>query len=261
MTTQNELIIETHGGIRILTLNRPESANALSPTLSSAIVDAFIDADRDPDVRVIVLTGTGERAFCAGMDLKLRSQADSARKRMPQPNRGRGRLTYEVVLETWKPTIAAINGYAVGGGFELSMACDLRIAADHTYFCLPEARRGLGAQFATVMLPRLVPLAVAYELLYTGNSLDAVRAAHVGFVNQIVPASDLMTAAMDLAGQIAQNAPITLRRMKETTVRASGMPLATALRLNEGRSPYESADRREDISAFVEKRQPVWKGE
>src|SRR3954453_8939272 len=141
---------ETHGHIRLLTMNRPERMNALSPELSDALIAAFVEAGADPDVRAIILTAVGERAFCAGADLKARAQEDAEGKPF-QPLLSRvQRYLFEVVYENIKPTIAALNGPAVAGGMELALACDIRVAAEHVTLGLPEAKRGKGAHFANV---------------------------------------------------------------------------------------------------------------
>jgi enoyl-CoA hydratase len=252
------LLVETHGRVRVLTLNRPERSNAISPDLRTALIDSMLDAEDDAAVSVIILTGAGSRAFCAGADIKARAETDAAGL---AANVSRAqRNMHEVVIETRKPTIAALNGSAVGGGFELALACDIRIAGAHVTFGLPEAKRGMGAHFATVLLPRMIPPGFALEMLYTGDSIDMDTATRWGLVNRVVPAGTELAIALELAQRIAGNAPITLRRIKETMVKASGLPLAAAMRLNEGVSPYESEDRKEGFRAFVEKRAPRWQG-
>lgn len=242
-----------------VTINRPERSNAISRAAQEHLVELFDEAANDPDVRVVVVTGAGERAFCAGADLKELDELARSGRPVATPMTGRHRNLFEAVLETYKPTIAALNGPAVAGGCELALACDLRVAAEHAYLGLPEAKRGMGANFASVLLPRLLPRAVALEMLYTGNPIDARTALAWGLYNRVV-ADDVLAAADDLARTIAANAPLTVRRYKEMAVKGWELSVPAALRLNVGPNPYASRDREEGVRAYLERRPPHWEG-
>ena len=253
---QSGLVVEDSGGIRVLTLDRPERRNALSTAIQADLVEQLLSAPED-GVRVVVLTGTGP-AFCSGFDLKEIRERDQRGEPFRPPMSRPGRNLFEVVTETPRPVVAALNGAAVAGGFELALACDLRIAAPGIPMGLPEAKIGMGANFASVVLPKRIPMGIALELLYTGEYVTSEDAARWGLVNRI--ADDPLAAALELAEKIAANAPISVRRMKETAVKGLELPLWQALRLDVGPNPYLSEDRKEGIAAYLEKRPPRWSG-
>lgn len=259
MRTTNGLSVEVSDRVATVTLDRPERLNALSSGLQADLVDAFDGFDADDDVWVVVLTGAGDKAFSAGIDLKEIRERDTGPGAGLRPMRGTGRNVFETVLECGKPTVAALNGWTMGGGCELAMACDIRIAAEHARIGLPEAKRGMGANFGVHLLSRIVPRGVAYELLYTGDDIGAADALRWGLVNRVVPAAELAAEAHALARRIAGNAPLTVRRYKAAVGRGGELPLAAALRLDVGPDPYSSSDRVEGVAAFVEKRAPVWR--
>jgi enoyl-CoA hydratase len=255
-----EIGYEIADHVATVTINRPQRRNAIDRAAQERLVQLFDEASADPEVRVVVLTGTGDRAFCSGLDLKELDDVARTGQPLSTPMTGSSRNVFETVLETYKPTIAALNGPAVAGGCELALACDLRIASEHAFLSLPEARRGMGANFASVLLPRLVPRAVALEMLYTGAPMDAATAVNWGLCNRAVPAGALADTVAGIAASIAGSAPLTVRRYKEMAVKGWELPVPSALRLNVGPNPYASRDREEGVRAYLEGRQPQWEG-
>ena len=257
--TGSGLITETRGHVRLLTLDRPERRNALSSALQADLVEELLACSADAEVRAVVLTGNGP-AFCAGFDLKEIREADQRGEPFRPPMNRPGRNLFEVVTETYVPVVAALTGHAVAGGFELALACDLRIAAPGIKLGLPEAAIGMGANFGSVVLPKRVPMGIALEMLLTAEYVTSEDAERWGLVNRVVPADEVLPAALALAERIAANAPLSVRRMKETAVKGVDLPLGAALRLDVGPNPYLSEDRREGIAAHLEKRPPRWTG-
>jgi enoyl-CoA hydratase len=254
------LLVQDRGHVRLLTLDRPERRNALSTALQADLVEALLDvALPDSGVRAVVLAGNGP-AFCAGFDLKEIRERDQRGEPFRPPMNRPTRNLFEVVTETPVPVIAALAGAAVAGGFELALACDLRIAAPGIPMGLPEAKIGMGANFASVVLPKRIPMGIALELLYTGEYVTSDDVARWGLVNRIVERDRVLPTALELAEKIAANAPISVRRMKETAVKGLELPLWQALRLDVGPNPYLSEDRKEGIAAYLEKRAPRWSG-
>jgi len=249
------LAIERRGRATWVRLDRPERLNALSTAMQRDLVQVFTELDQDDDTSVVVLGTTSDRAFSAGADLK-----ETGPGRWVDPMRMSTRNVYETVFECRKPTIAALHGWVVGGGFELAMACDMRIAADDARFRMPEGRVGLGANFGSQMLPRLVPWAHAFDILYRGETVDANRAERIGLVSEVCTVTALDRTVQEIADVIATRAPLSLRRFKAMIQHGSTLPVASAVRLDLGPSPYTSEDRAEGAEAFREHRAPVWRG-
>ena len=250
---------EKKGRIAYVTINRPERLNALHPPANQELYHAFSDFRDDPDVWVAIVTGTGDRAFCAGNDLKYTAE-HGRRDRSPDIARFGG-ITSN--FECWKPIIAAVNGYALGGGFELAMACDIVIMADHAEVGLPEPRVGLIAGAGGVhRLPRHIPLKIAMGMMLTARRIKADEAYRLGLVNELVPLADLMSTAEKWANEILEVAPLSARASKQMAMDGLGWPLDVSMSRNY--TEYQKAAASEDFvegpRAFAEKRKPNWKG-
>jgi enoyl-CoA hydratase len=242
MVASDVLLAERTGNVLVLTLNRPEVRNALNPELKDRLVAAMHDADGDADVRAVVLTGNGP-VFCAGMDLKaFAAGADF------------GGLSAFYSQGFGKPVIAALNGTALAGGFELALACDLIVASQDAKVGIPEVTRGLFAAGGGTTLSARIPLAIALELGLTGDPITASRAAEIGLVNRVVPAGEVRQEAVKLAERIAANAPIGVAVTKKLMRERRWADPADI------DAVFRSADAMEGARAFAERRPPVWTG-
>lgn len=265
------LLYEKRDQVAILSFNRPERRNALSPETMVRLADAWKDFRDDDDLRVAILTGAGDRAFCAGGDLERlmplftgarRPEDEWDRRLMADP----GDVMSTALLrpfELYKPIVAAINGFALAGGSEILQSTDIRIASSTTSFGLSEAQRGLvPGGGSMVRLPRQIPHCKAMEILLLGDRISAEEAHRIGFINEIVEPEALMPRALEIADRLARNAPLALRAIKETVIRTSGLPLDEAYAIEHSLSGavMTSEDAREGPRAFMEKREPVWKG-
>lgn len=258
------LLMERTKSVLLLTLNRPRARNAISPEMACRLADALAEAAADDAVRAVVLTGTGEQAFCSGGDLALTLPLMTG-ARQPADDWDRRLLDEPAVMarsalrefEFDKPLVAAINGTCLAGGMETMLATDIRIAAEHARFGLPEAKRGL-IPFAgsLVRLPRQIPYCRAMELLLLGDMVDASEALAMGLLNQVLPGPEVLPRAMAIALRLAENGPVALREIKRTVRASSGLTLAEGYRLEDESKHVvmATADAREGPRAFMEKR-------
>ena len=255
------LLSEQRGSALVLTLNRPQAMNALSSELALQLLATVQSAQERRELRSIVITGAGERAFCAGTDLKQR------RGLTPEQKWAQSRTLWELNQALWnspKAVIAAIGGWCLGGGFELALYCDLRIAAEDARFGWPEMTLGAyPGGGGAVMLPRIVGRARAKELLFTARRIDAAAALALGVVERVVPRAQLLDAALALAREIESTSPLGLAALKQSINRGADLPLAEAAEIDQSlRRPLEATrDYEEGIRAHFEKRKPAFRGE
>jgi enoyl-CoA hydratase/carnithine racemase len=259
------VVYEVKNRIGWITLNRPEAMNAMNQEMSGEIVGACREAEQDGAVGVVVLTGAGDKAFSSGLDLKERAAGAgiSSIERRQAKIASEANTTTKAVAAITKPTIAAINGYAVGGGLELALACDLRIAAASAKLGLTEVRRGIipGAG-GTQRLARVVGVARALEIALSGQLIDGAEAFRIGLVHQVVADEELFAAAERLAETLLKGAPLSLRFIKEAIRKGSELALEEGLRLEADLSALiaTTEDAKEGPRAFAEKRPALWKG-
>jgi enoyl-CoA hydratase/carnithine racemase len=246
-------------GIAIFTINRPEAANSMNVKAFEELHDALIDFRDDDKLLVGIITGSGDKAFCGGVDIKdflpFVKRAASRPWLVPASMVRR--------LDLWKPIIAAINGAALGGGLEIALGCDIRIASENAVFGLPEVTLGVfPGGGGTQRLPRLIPPGIAAEMLLTGKRIDAQEAYRIGLVNKVVSPAEVLPASRALAETICQAAPLAVRAVKEAMIRGSNMTLEEGLRLEESFTQYITSTRdfAEGITAYIEKRKPQYRG-
>ncbi len=253
------LIYEKKGRIATITINRPDALNAMDPPTLQELSASLIDFRDDSETWVVILTASGDRAFCAGADIKTMIPAMNEWRDKPwmmPPTIMRG-------LELWKPVIGAINGIALGGGCELALACDIRIASEKAVFGTPEVKLGLIPGWGgTQRLSRMIPQARAAEVILTGQPIDASEAYRLGLVNKVVPPAELMSTAQQWAKTICNNGPIAVRAAKEAIIKSRSLTLEEGLRLEWKlfSSLFNTEDFKEGTGAFIEKRKPDFKG-
>jgi enoyl-CoA hydratase len=254
----DEVLRERRGNVEILTINRPEARNAINGGVSRAMSSIMDELAEDDDCWVVIITGSGDIAFSAGMDLKAFARGEGAE--ITAASGGFAGLT---ARDFPKPIIAAVNGSALAGGFEIMLSCDLVVAVEHAKFGIPEAKRGLIAGAGgLIRMPKRLPMAIALELAMTGDPIDADRALALGLINRVVPAGALLDEALALAGTIAANAPLAVRYSKSVMKQAAEVSESEGWKINAAAAGvvFSSADAMEGPVAFAEKRAPNWQG-
>jgi crotonobetainyl-CoA hydratase len=254
-------LVARRGNVMVITINRPEARNAVNAAVSIAVGDAMEEAQQDPEVRVVVITGAGEKSFCAGADLKALAKGEN----LLHPDQPKWGFAGYVRHFIDKPTIAAVNGTALGGGTELALASDLVVAGESAKFGLPEVKRGLIAAAGGVFrLVDQLPRKVALELMFTGDPMSSADALRWGLINQVVPDGTELDAALELAERITVNAPLAVQASKRVAVGVDERVITDdeagwSRTMREVIELMKSEDAKEGPLAFAEKRQPVWK--
>jgi enoyl-CoA hydratase len=254
------LLVERDGAVAVVTVNRPSVLNALNSQTISDLQRAMYELQQDAGIRAIVLTGAGEKSFVAGADINELAKLSPAEG---QQHAQKGQAVFDAIEHLGKPVIAAINGFALGGGCELAMACTIRIAADTARLGQPEINLGIIPGYAgSQRLARLVGKGIALEMLLSGDMVPAARAHEIGLVNKVVPAADLMADAKKLAASLAAKAPLAVRYILEAVNHGLEMPQADAQLLEATLFGLvaSTGDMKEGTRAFLEKRTPTWRG-
>ena len=259
MSSELGFHVEITDGVALLTIDRPK-ANAIDAATSCAMGQAFVEFETDPQVRVVIVTGAGERFFSAGWDLSAAAGGEAF-----DSDYGAGGFGgFPDLADRTVPVIAAVNGMAVGGGFEIAMAADLIVAADHASFFLPEAGLGILPDSGSVRLPRLLPPHIAREVLIAGRRLSAAEGAHFGLINKVVPTTELLAAAHEIAARVAATAPLSVAAILDIERRTVGMQpveaIAAMRSFDSYRQAIDSDDAIEGNASFLAKRQPKWTG-
>ena len=253
------VLYEKQGNIVTITLNRPDSLNAINRQLRGELADAITQFDGEPDAFVAIITGAG-RAFCSGRDLKERAEDNAAGVQARAAQSMSPDRPY-MWPQTWKPLIAAVNGFALAGGWSIAQMCDLRIAAEDAKLGITETKWSLLPPFGTI-LPKMIPLSAVLELVFTAQPMTAQRAYDIGFLNKVVPGEDLMEEALGMAQTIAENAPLAVQSFKELAYRGLNMSTQdiSSLTYHMYDQLLTTEDSKEGPKAFAEKRKPQWQG-
>ncbi len=256
--SDDELVRERRGSVLVARLNRPAARNALSPSLMNAIGAALLEGESDQGIRAMVLTGTGDRAFCAGMDMQ---QFTDGEEMVPSDDQSAQAFYRFLRGEVGVPVVGAANATAVAGGFELLLGCDVIVASSGAKFGLPEVKRGLFPAGGGTRLGTRIPLSIALEMVLTGDSIDAGRAYELGLVNTVVAPEEVLPTAISYAERIAANGPLGVAAAKELVLLAIADPGRAEERLRQLQvEVFASQDAREGALAFLEKRSPDWQG-
>lgn len=260
MKNYETLLIEKENGIGTLTINRPKSLNALNTQVLEDLHEALIEIDQDKEIDVLIITGAGDRAFIAGADITEMKDKDALEGRSFS---NFGNKVFSMLENLSQPTIAAVNGFALGGGAELAMACDIRIGSEYSKFGQPEVGLGIIPGFGgTQRLSRLVGLAKAKELIYTGKTIKADEAKDIGLVNDVVAADELMDTAIELAQLILKQAPLAVKASKRAINRGYEMDLVHGLEMEAEMFgvQFSTEDQKNGMTAFVNKEKPNFEG-